>query len=447
MLRRQLSTLAPTIRHLLSQPPPPTESVTVNGWIRSIRKQKSVAFAVVSDGSTSQGLQAILSPEDVKGWTNGTAVRLQGHIVPSPGAGQASELRVDSGRIVGDGPCPEDNPIQKKALSVEHLRENVHLRARTAHMGSMMRFRDKLARGVGTWFDQQGFVSVHTPILTGNDAEGAGETFGLSGDFFGEETKAHLTVSHQLHLEAMAVGALGRVYSLSPCFRAERSQTARHLAEFWMLEAEWAFVNDVEDVCSVVEGLVRGVVDPLKDDPDMSLLRIGSGLPAEVDLGKDWARMTYTEAVDVLQKSQVKFEFAPTWGASLQSEHEKWLSEVYVGRPVFVTHYPRSLKPFYMRTDDADPRTAQCFDLLVPRLGELVGGSVREEREAVLRANMTEHGLDEEAYRWYLELRRWGGVEHAGFGMGFERLLGWLSGVDNVRECIPFPRWAGRMLL
>lgn len=349
----------------------------------------------------------------------------------------------------------------------------------------------------------QGFTSANTPILTGNDAEGAGEAFRIApmdlshpaavaaasssspspasqestSEFFSRP--AYLTVSHQLHLEALAT-ALSRVYTLSPCFRAEPSLTRRHLAEFWMLEAEWAFTNsmsggrDVREVCKFVEAMIRGVAGPLvasgsvdpdvaslwkkADDPDGGKLASLQTSFAQPDW---WATMTYTEAVRELQAAvenkAVNFEYEVKWGKGLQSEHEKWLAETLVKGPVFVTDYPKDLKPFYMRVNEGDPRTVACFDLLVPHLGELVGGSVREERVEVLHETMKKAGLvppegedvgeEANAYKWYEDLRKYGGAPHAGFGMGFERLVAWVGGIENVRECVPMPRWAGRLLL
>ena len=328
---------------------------------------------------------------------------------------------------------------------------------------------------------------MHTPIITGNDAEGAGEAFRLApveahhpsasqipsppapSEFFSRP--AFLTVSHQLHLEALA-SAISRVYTISPCFRAEPSLTSRHLAEFWMLEAEWAFPgsNGVSDVCDFTESLLRDSLSTVIQSEIVESLwktcDVKKRLSVENALNKKdaWTRMTYTEAIQELEKisspsscssSPPKFEHTATWGRTLQSEHERWLAESLIGGPVFITNYPTSLKPFYMRSND-DHRTVACFDLLVPHVGELIGGSVREERPRVLEEKMREAKLltedpqgseNGDEYQWYLDLRKFGGAPHAGFGMGFERLVGWIGCVDNIRECIPMPRWAGRMLL
>ncbi|KAG5635452.1 hypothetical protein H0H81_011191 [Sphagnurus paluster] len=478
--------LPPTIRQLLASPTSPdAPAITVSGWIKSIRRQKNVAFAVLTDGSSPQGLQAVflVNGEGVKGLTNGAAVQLTGKLVPSPGAGQDKEFLVDfgksspgEGKVEILGACdPDTYPIQKQALSTEYLRDHSHLRARTDAIAAMIRLRSTLQQNISAFFDNQGFTYTHTPILTGNDAEGAGESFRIAQthtshpaatpaaepsvherEFFARPT--HLTVSHQLHLEALA-GALSRVYTLSPCFRAERSLTGRHLAEFWMLEAEWALAGGVGVTCDLVEACLRSVVGGAlqRGGADVDVLWKGKGggearrraLEDAVVGEAPWTRMTYTEAVKVLEEPARggAFEYAPGWGRALQSEHEKWLAETLVKGPVFITDYPTTLKPFYMRKN-ADDKTVGCFDLIVPGVGELVGGSVREERADVLEAQMRrDFGDDLGAYQWYLDLRRYGGAPHMGFGMGFERLVGWVGGIENVRESIPFPRWAGRMLL
>ncbi len=310
----------------------------------------------------------------------------------------------------------------------------------------------------------EGFCYAHTPIITSNDCEGAGETFLVSSprptlencerqhqhDFFGHP--AFLTVSSQLHLEALA-SSISRVYTISPCFRAEKSQTNRHLSEFWMLEAEWAFTQTVDDVTAVVENAIRNTltagdsdVDLLRKDMDDAYKRV---IEDASDSRKPWAKITYTDAVAELEKfheTQRTFQFDRKWGKPFQSEHERWLADNLVGGPVFVTDYPKNLKPFYMRTND-DGKTVACFDLIVPRLGELVGGSLREERLPLLEHSLDQHQLDRDDYGWYVDIRKFGGAPHGGFGIGFERLVKWISGVENVRECIPMPRWAGRMLL
>ncbi|KAF9479747.1 asparaginyl-tRNA synthetase [Pholiota conissans] len=459
-----------TIRQLLERPPSADDATTVFGWIKSIRKQKNMSFAVITDGSSANGLQAVLlkgKDDDLfKKLTNGAAVRLTGRLVSSPGAGQSHELLVDqTGQVAILGECdPEAYPIQKKDLTSEYLRDHIHLRARTAHIAAMIRLRDSLSRQINSWFDSQGFYFVNTPIITGNDAEGAGEAFRLAllemqhpaaatttpptpSEFFSRPS--FLTVSHQLHLEALAT-AISRVYTISPCFRAERSLTGRHLAEFWMVEAEWAFPqNGVHGVCDLTEALLRSTVNEVLTSEDMDILwKEGSSARHQILLDafttqKPWTKISYTEAVHELEAAgSVQFEYKPKWGHSLQSEHEKWLAEQLVRGPVFVTDYPTSLKPFYMRANE-DAQTVACFDLLVPHVGELIGGSMREERADLLKRQMAGIGGSE----WYVDLRKYGGAPHAGFGMGFERLVSWVSGIENVRECTPMPRWAGRMLL
>ncbi|KAG6336386.1 hypothetical protein ID866_2706 [Astraeus odoratus] len=486
LFRRLASTsawaLPPTIRQLLSSEQGPATKVDVHGWIKSVRRQKNVTFAVINDGSCPSGLQAVLSntvSNQLSGLTNGASVRVSGSLVESRGRGQARELQVDSIAVLGE--CdPETYPIQKQALPVDYLRDHAHLRARTDTNASVLRLRDSLMKALQRFYEKHDFCYVHTPILTSSDCEGAGETFRVvpsstappdasgappdsseshSSEFFSKP--AYLTVSSQLHLEALA-SSLSRVYTLSPCFRAERSQTNRHLAEFWMLEAEWAWTRDVDDVCGLVKACIKDALTLGNNEEERRALV--KGVPGYAERlhhledaasPKPWPRMTYTEAVKELERysssSESKahpFQYEPKWGHALQSEHERWLSEVLVGGPVFVTDYPTSLKPFYMRSND-DGETVACFDLLVPHVGELVGGSLREERMDLLRSRMKAAGLDTEGdeYAWYLDLRRFGGAPHGGFGLGFERLVSWVSGIDNVRECVAMPRWAKRMLL
>ncbi|KAI0831261.1 asparaginyl-tRNA synthetase [Trametes gibbosa] len=496
LARRLLSTTAslpPNIRQLLAHPPTtaPEIAVQVNGWVKSIRRQKKVVFAVISDGSSESGLQAVFPDVTLaKHLTNGASVRLSGKLIDSPASGQAKELRVSEATVLG-GCDPETYPMQKQALTVEYLRDNCHLRARTREIGAMLRLRDSTTKAINDYFHDNGFVHVHTPIITSNDCEGAGETFHIvsssdlptspspsptthasspttasPSEYFNHP--AYLTVSSQLHLEAVAT-AISRVYTLSPCFRAERSQTSRHLAEFWMLEAEWAFTASVADLCVVVEGALRHVLRTHAASPDMAALWRAKAQPSSKTPASDsrlaallalakmpsaWARMSYTDAVAALAAHHAAtraFVFAPEWGKGLQSEHERWLAEEHVRGPVFVTDYPAALKPFYMRANDDDASahgpTVACFDLLVPGIGELVGGSLREERLGLLEAAIERHGLNKTDYAWYLDLRKYGGAPHGGFGMGFERLISWISGIESVRECVAMPRWAGRMLL
>ncbi|KAJ7590730.1 hypothetical protein C8J56DRAFT_1134422, partial [Mycena floridula] len=460
--------LPPTIAQLLSRQAD-SSTVSVNGWVKSIRRQKRVAFAVIGDGTNASGIQAVFGDTALaKNLTNGASVRLTGRLTESIGPGQAKELQVVDAEVLG--PCdPETYPIQKQSLSLEYLRENVHLRARTNAIATMLRLRCTLATNIHHYFevrdDTQGFCYAHTPILTGADTEGAGEAFRLAqmdstdaetNEFFAKP--AHLTVSSQLHLEALT-SSISRVYTLSPCFRAERSQTNRHLAEFWMLEAEWTDTgaagrapDGVQGICSFVEDHLREIVSPLLGSSDLDALwtegdqQKREALDKCMSSAQPWVRMSYSEAVKELEVSNQTFQFPPKWGRNLQSEHERWLSEQLVRGPIFITDYPKALKPFYMRSND-DSATVACFDLIVPHVGELVGGSVREERLPILEETIRKLGMPTDEYQWYLDLRRFGGAPHVGFGMGFERLVGWIGGIENIRECLPMPRWAGKMLL
>ncbi|KAI0300599.1 asparaginyl-tRNA synthetase [Multifurca ochricompacta] len=427
--------LGRTIRQVLASNPD-EEIIQVHGWIKSVRLQKRIAFAMIQDGTTPRSLQAVFrDPEHAKVLTNGASVCITGVLTASPGSGQAKELLAETVEVLGA--CdPETYPIQKQALTTEYLRDHAHLRVRTDVHGAVLRLRDTVMRSLHEFFQNNDFIYAHTPIITSNDAEGAERL----------SAPSYLTVSSQLHLEVIS-NAVARVWTLSPCFRAERSQTSRHLAEFWMLEAEWAFVRSVDDLCNVAEASIKHVLR--LNSPDRDLLQkdinASCGLVAAAS-DIPWPRITYTDAIHELQKSGSRFEFPPTWGAALQSEHERWLADSFARGPIFVTDYPTAIKPFYMRQND-DSRTVACFDLLVPHIGELVGGSLREERPTLLEAAIKRQGLDEEVYRWYTELRRFGGAPHGGYGMGFERLISWLGGIENVRECIPMPRWSGRMLL
>jgi len=460
------STLPPTIRqllagksHALSNSPP----IQVHGWVKSVRRQKRIAFAAITDGSTSQPLQAVFTDVNlVQSLTNGSSVQLTGVLSDSPGPGQDRELQVSAIECIG-GSDPESYPIQKKDLSVEYLRDHCNLRARTSQTSSMLRLRDTTMRTLHGFFEDHEFCYTHTPILTSNDCEGSGDTFQAitentssteaHTEFYGRS--AYLTVSSQLHLEALAA-SLARVYTLSPCFRAERSQTNRHLSEFWMLEAEWAFVRSLDDICTVVEGAVKSVLSQEHSEIPQLWKEVEpfwmKYLGTQASGKASWARISYGEAIKALQEAQNSnpsgklFEHNPAWGLPLRSEHERWIAEDFVGGPVFVTDYPAGLKPFYMRAND-DGRTVACFDLLVPGLGELAGGSLREERLDMLQSALRKHHLDEDQYSWYTELRKYGSTPHGGFGLGFDRLIKWISGIDNIRECVPMPRWAGRMLL
>jgi len=424
--------------------------VEVRGWLRTARHAKGLSFLDVSDGSCMNGLQVVAPPElpnfesEVRALTTGCAVCVRGELVESPGKGQRVELRADAIEVVGT--TGDDYPLQKKRHSFEFLRTIAHLRPRTNTIGAVWRVRNVAARAVHDFFQERGFLWLHTPILTAADAEGAGEMFEVAGSesFFGRT--ARLTVSGQLEAE---IGALshGQVYTFGPTFRAENSHTSRHLSEFWMVEPEMAFCDLAGDA-ALAEEFLRAVLGRILDRcaDDMAFFdeRIERGIVAALEhvVSSPFERMTYTEAVATLERSGADFEYPVRWGADLQSEHERYLTEVHLERPVVVTDYPAEIKAFYMYAND-DGRTVRAMDVLVPRIGEIIGGSQREHRADVLAERMAAHGLDRDAYWWYLELRRHGGVPHAGFGLGFERLVQFATGMANIRDVIPFPRVPG----
>ncbi len=437
------------------------EAVRVCGWVRTRRDAKGISFLELNDGSCLRNLQVILEgslAEEglLKRLTTGCAVAVEGALVASPAAGQRWELRARGLEVLGEAD-PESYPLQKKRHRDEFLRGIAHLRPRTNKYGALFRIRSEAAFAVHRFFRERGFFHLHSPILTGSDCEGAGELFRVTTlrepppaaggenpwaeDFFGRE--AHLTVSGQLEAELFAC-ALGRVYTFGPTFRAENSNTPRHAAEFWMIEPEMAFA-DLEDDLELAEALVKQLVHHLREhcreDLELFARWVDPELPARLEnlVARPYARIPYAEAVRILQAAGEPFEFPVQPGADLQTEHERFLCERHVGRPVFVTDYPKEIKPFYMRVND-DGRTVAAMDLLVPRVGELVGGSQREERLAVLERRMEETGLPREPYWWYLDIRRYGTVPHAGFGLGFERFLMLATGVANIRDVIPFPR-------
>jgi asparaginyl-tRNA synthetase len=460
-----LEATAQSVRVLLARERSGGEA-TVRGWLRTVRHGKEVSFLEVSDGSCFAGLQVVASPElpeyeaVVRSLRTGCAVSATGELVDSPGGGQRYELRARRVELVG--PVGDDYPLQKKRHSFEFLREVAHLRARTNTLGAVLRVRNATARAVHDFFQQRGFVWLHAPIITASDAEGAGALFRVSTldpaspprtpdgrvdyaqDFFARQT--FLTVSAQLEAEIGAL-ALTHVYSFGPTFRAENSNTSRHLAEFWMVEPEMAFCDLDGDVAlaeAFLKHLFRGVLESCPDDMAFFEERIEKGVIATLEhiVASPFERMTYTEAVAVLERCGRSFEFPVRWGVDLQSEHERFLAEEHVRRPVVVTDYPAEIKAFYMYRND-DGRTVRAMDVLVPKVGELIGGSQREHREDELRARMQEHGLDPKDYWWYLELRRHGGAPHAGFGLGFERAVQFITGMANIRDVIPFPRVPG----
>ena len=444
----------------------PGGRLVVRGWLRSARHGKGVSFLDLTDGSCLAGLQVVADPSladyesAVRGLRTGCAIEVEGELVASPAAGQRFELRAT--RIEPIGAVGDDYPLQKKRHSFEYLRTIGHLRLRTNTLGAVLRVRHAAARAIRRFFDERGFLELQAPIVTASDAEGAGAQFRVttfdpgapprtpegavdwSQDFFGRPT--YLTVSGQLEAEIAALAA-SRVYTFGPTFRAENSNTSRHLAEFWMVEPEMAFC-DLDGDAALAESFLRSVVRELLDrcGEDLAFFdeRIEKGLRDALAHVADtpFERMTYTEAVARLEKSGQAFEFPVAWGMDLQSEHERWLTEQHVRAPLVVTHYPREVKAFYMYLDD-DERTVRAMDVLVPRVGEIVGGSQREHRADVLERRMREVGLDPAAYGWYLELRRHGGVPHAGFGLGFERLIQFVTGMANIRDVIPFPRTPG----
>jgi len=429
------------------------ESAGVRGWLRTARHSKGVSFLDVTDGSCLAGLQVVAGPElanyeaEVTKLDTGCAVEVLGELVASQGKGQALELRAS--RLVVVGTADPDYPLQKKRHGFEFLRTIAHLRPRTNTLGAVLRVRNVAARAVHRFFQERGFVWLHTPIITASDAEGAGAMFRVSatggeGEFFGRP--AFLTVSGQLEAEIGAL-ALSNVYSFGPTFRAENSNTSRHLAEFWMIEPEMAFC-DLGGNMALAQSFLRFVVKAVLDESAEDLAffdeRISNGLRATLEhvASSAFEHLSYGDAIAILERSGQDFEFPVKWGVDLASEHERWLTETHVGRPLIVTDYPKSIKAFYMYEND-DGRTVRAMDVLVPKVGEIIGGSQREDRLDVLRRRLGECGLPEEPYQWYLDLRRFGSVPHAGFGLGFERLVLYLTGMANIRDVIPFPRVPG----
>ena len=439
----------------------PGETFLLKGWARTVRAGKGVTFIALNDGSTLAGIQVVAEPDldnygDVAGLGTGSALAVTGVLQASPAAGQALELKALSVEVVG-GSDP-DYPMQKKRHSFEYLRSIAHLRVRSNTFGAVFRVRSALAQEVHRFFAEQGFLYVHTPIITGNDCEGAGELFRVttldlakppvaggevdySGDFFGRATG--LTVSGQLEGETFAQ-AFSDIYTFGPTFRAENSNTARHAAEFWMIEPEMAFAN-LSDDADLAEAFFKRLCSFALSscDEDMRFFdaQIEKGLIGRIEAvaSASFARMDYSEAIERLKKAPVSFQFPVEWGLDLQSEHERYLSEQVVGGPVFILNYPKGIKAFYMRQND-DGRTVAAMDLLVPKVGEIIGGSQREERLDLLTGRMAEVGIDPSGLSWYLDTRRWGSTPHAGFGLGFERLIMYLTGMENIRDVIPFPR-------
>ena len=441
-------------------------TVTVCGWVRTIRQSKNIAFMEINDGSAFRGLQVVLDKENVANFDEiisqnvGAAVNVTGILVATPEMKQPCELQARE--IVVEGASTPDYPLQKKRHSLEFLRTIQHLRPRTNTFSAAFRVRSVAAYAIHTFFQQRGFVYAHTPLITASDAEGAGEMFRVTTlppaeppvdengnvdfkeDFFGKATS--LTVSGQLEAECMAL-AFGKVYTFGPTFRAEKSNTARHAAEFWMIEPEIAFADledDMELARDMLKFVLKYVVDNCPAELDFFEQHFEKGLKDKLNnvINADFATVTYTDAVKLLQESGHEFQYPVSWGCDLQTEHERYLTEEIFKKPLFVTNYPKEIKAFYMRLND-DGKTVAAVDVLVPGIGEIIGGSQREERVELLEQRIKEIGADIKDYDWYVDLRRYGGTKHAGFGLGFERLIMYITGIQNIRDVIPFPRTTG----
>lgn len=431
------------------------KDVKVCGWVRTVRSQKSFAFIEVNDGSTLANLQIILDASNpdfnelIENLSTGASVSIKGKLTESPGKGQSLELKADTIDILGK--CPSENyPLQKKRHSFEYLRTIAHLRPRTNTQGAVLRVRNALSYATHMFFQEKGFIHLHTPILTPLDCEGAGELFEVSNkekkDFF--DKPAYLTVSGQLNAEIAAL-AMSDVYTFGPTFRAENSHTPRHLAEFWMIEPEMAFA-DLCDAIDCAEEYVKYVINYILKhcEKDLAFFDkfIKKGLLQSLKnlVDSSFEKVSYNEAIDILSKAKQKFEFAVSWGIDLQTEHERYLTETHFKKPVFVTDFPKEIKAFYMR-DNKDRKTVAAMDLLVPEVGELIGGAQREERLDVLEKKLSDANINKDDYWWYLELRKYGSTPHAGWGLGFERLIRLVTGMENIRDVIPFPRAPGHI--
>ncbi|RKH16251.1 asparagine--tRNA ligase [Corallococcus sp. CA047B] len=443
--------------------------VEVRGWVRTRRDSKAgISFVNVSDGSVFDPIQ-VVAPNSLPNYekeilrlTAGASVICKGTLVQSQGKGQAFEIQADEVQVLGLVDDPDTYPITPKQHSLEFLRDVAHLRVRTNTFGAITRVRNSAMQAVHRFFHEEGFCWVNTPIITASDAEGAGQMFRVSTldasnpprgpdgkidwgkDFFGKE--AYLTVSGQLNVEAYCL-AMSKVYTFGPTFRAENSNTTRHLAEFWMIEPEIAFADLNEDA-ALAERFLKYVFKAVLNEcaPDMKFFeeRQQKGVTERMEkfIGSSFERIDYTDAISILQKAKKKFEYTPEWGKDLQTEHERYLTEEHVGRPVVVMNYPEAIKAFYMRINE-DGKTVAAMDVLAPGIGEIIGGSQREERLDVLDARMVKFGLNPEHYQWYRDLRRYGTVPHAGFGLGFERLIVYICGLQNIRDAIPYPRVPG----
>ncbi|MEC9309923.1 MAG: asparagine--tRNA ligase [Chloroflexota bacterium] len=438
------------------------KDVLVYGWVKTIRNSGSVSFIQINDGSCLSDIQVVVEDEPgelevLAQVSTGASVEISGVLVESLGKGQTYDIHANSIKVLGVS-SPDEYPLQKKRHTLEFLRDIAHLRPRTNTFGAMSRVRNSAAFAIHNFFQERGFQYIQTPMITASDAEGAGEMFrvttldldeipkkdgsvDVAQDFFGKS--AFLTVSGQLEAEVFAQ-AVSDVYTFGPTFRAENSNTSRHLAEFWMVEPEVAFCN-LSDLATLAESFLKYVFERVLEQcpEDMAFFNqwydrnVISTL--EGIINSDFERLSYTEAIEMLQRSQVNFEYPVTWGLDLQSEHERYLTEDKIGRPVIVTDYPQEIKAFYMRLND-DDKTVSAMDVLVPRIGEIIGGSQREERYDVLVRRIIEAGMDPKSYWWYLDLRKYGSVEHSGFGLGFERTVQFITGMQNIRDVSPFPR-------
>ena len=441
------------------------KEVEVGGWIKNSRFSKNVGFIELNDGTFFNPVQIVVGKdnedfEKSEKLKLSSAIIVIGKLVLTPNSKQPFEIQAE--KIIVEGESTDDYPLQKKRHTFEFLRTILHLSPRTNTFNAVFRVRSRLAFAIHKFFNERGFVYVHTPIITGSDAEGAGEMFRVttldldnipkdddgnvdfSQDFFSKST--NLTVSGQLQAEAYAL-AFRNVYTFGPTFRSEHSNTPRHAAEFWMMEPEICFA-DLDDVCNLAEDMVRYIIKDVMENCEEEIKFFNSFVDKNLIerltkvANKSFKKLTYTEAVEILQKSGEKFEYPVEWGMDLQTEHEKYLSEKVVDGPVFVTDYPKEIKAFYMRLND-DNKTVAATDLLVPGIGELIGGSQREERYELLDKKMNELGFNKEEYKWYLDLRKYGGVKHGGFGLGFERMVMYMTGMSNIRDVIPFPRTVG----
>jgi len=445
------------IKHALAATEP-KDALTINGWVRTRRDSKEFSFLQVNDGSCLAGIQVVADGAtdgyaDIAHFTTGASVIIEGSLVASPAAGQKWELKARRLRLVG--PADATYPLQKKGHTMEFLRTIAHLRPRSNLFGAVFRTRSRLAHAVHQFFQERDFIYVHTPIITASDCEGAGEMFRVTtlkgnvdekpeADFFGK--RAYLTVSGQLEAETVAC-ALSNVYTFGPTFRAENSNTARHAAEFWMIEPEMAFCDLLGDMDlgeEFIQAMARYTLEHCAEDLAFFAKFVDQGVLERLQfvVERPFQRVPYTEAVEILKKSGRTFDFPVEYGVNLQSEHERFLTEEHFKSPVTVFNFPRQIKPFYMRLND-DSQTVTAMDVLVPGIGEVIGGAQREERLDALLANLKFHKLKPEDYWWYLDLRRYGTVPHAGFGLGFERLLMFLTGVANIRDVIPFARTPG----